>query len=293
MGNITSLMHDKLKPKFILTSLYGSIGYTYLMHDKLKPTFILVLSDNHSKLPYCDNYKMVSEWLKEKVETNNILLEEVPRDDTNLKELFSDSDHTQKLKELFINNPKLINGIDIRPLLIDFSWELLGITEIPEIIFSKYLETIDEFFNFNNKDIKQLNKNYIENSPFLNIQFMIIKKIYNDYKTKYMDLLDQPISYIYTKFKFVLEELNSILDNIMEFYVILNIFKPRIDNKNIIIHTGLAHSEKIIYWLTTIYSYKIIEEKGITSIENSDKMPLVDGCIKLSNSIDDQLSKMN
>lgn len=280
-----------------ITSLYGSIGYTYLMNNLHNPKFILVLSDNHSKLSYCNNYQMVSEWLKEKVKTNNILLEEVPRDDTNLKELFGDSDHTQKLKELFINNPELINGIDIRPLLIDFSWELLGITEISEIIFREYLKTIDEFFNFNNKNIKKLNKsydkNYIENSPFLNIQFKIIKNTYTDYKNKYIYYLNQPVSYIYKKYIFVLEDLNFILDNIMEFYTILNIFKLNIDNKNIIIHTGLAHSEKIIYWLTTIYSYKIIEEKGINTIENSNKMPLIDGCIKLSKTIDDQLSKMN
>ena len=271
-----------------ITSLYGSIGYTYLMNNFIKPTFILVLSDNHSKLPYCNNYKMVSEWLEKKAKTNNILLEEVPRTNTVLKELFSDSDHTQQLKELFINNQNLINGIDIRPLLIDFSWELLGITVIPEIIFNKYLETIDNFFNFNNKNIKNLNKTYIENSPFLNIQFKIIKKTYENYKKVYIKHLNQSILYIYNNHIDVLEDFNFILDNIMEFYTILNIFKS---NKNVIIHTGLAHSEKIIYWLTTIYSYKIIEENGITSIKQTNTIPINDGCIKLSKTIDEQLSK--
>lgn len=100
------------------TSLYGSIGYTYLTNELINPKFILVLSDNHSKLPYCNNYKMISDWLKEKINTSNILLEEVPRDNSqNLKEIFINSDHTQKLKNFYINNSNLILGVDIRPLL--------------------------------------------------------------------------------------------------------------------------------------------------------------------------------
>jgi hypothetical protein len=43
--------------------LYGSISYTYLKNDNDNPKFILVLSDNHSKLPYCNNYNMTSNWL--------------------------------------------------------------------------------------------------------------------------------------------------------------------------------------------------------------------------------------
>ena len=79
----------------------------------------------------------------------------------------------------------------------------------------------------------------------------------------------------------------------MEFYIIFNIFKPNIDTKNIIIHTGLIHSEKIIFWLTKLYSCKIIEEKGITNLENIDTLPITSGCLKLSKSIDKQLSTKN
>ena len=49
--------------------LYGLIGYTYLQStttDINNPQFILVISDNHSKLAYCSNYKMISDWLKNK-----------------------------------------------------------------------------------------------------------------------------------------------------------------------------------------------------------------------------------
>lgn len=76
----------------------------------------------------------------------------------------------------------------------------------------------------------------------------------------------------------------------MEFYIILNIFKPQIDTKNIIIHTGLVHSEKIIYWLNNYYSYKIIEEKGINKIEENEIKTIKNGCLELSKSIDKQLS---
>jgi len=278
------------------TSLYGSIGYTYLINETLEknnyPKYILVLSDNHSKLPYCNNYKMISDWLKEKINTNNILLEEVPRDNSQkLKDIFINSDHTQKLKKFFINNSNLILGIDIRPLLIKFSWELLELTEMPKLTLNQYLEDIDEFFYFNNHKIKNINKNYekgnIINSPCY-IQFEVIKKIYLNYRKKNINHLNQLLSYIYDNHKIILEDLNNILDNIMEFYVILNIFKPQIDSKNIIIHTGLVHSEKIIYWLNNYYSYKIIEEKGINKIEENEIKAIKNGCLELSKTIDNK-----
>ena len=252
------------------TSLYGSIGYTYLQSNTLNPKFILVLSDNHSKLPYCNNYNMISEWLKGKTKTNNILLEEVPRNNIILKELFMYSDHTQKLKELFIKNPTLIQGIDIRPLLIKFSWELLELADIENISLVTYLEEIESFFNYSNEKIKKLNKNYnkeyITNSQCI-IQFNIIKEIYFNFKKKYNNYLDWQLLHIFNNNINILEELNLTLDNIMEFYIVLNIFTLN-NNKNTIIHSGLAHSNKIIFWLTTTYFYKIIEEKGITKLEN-------------------------
>jgi len=275
-------------------SLYGTIGYTYLkttVNDINNPKFILVLSDNHSKLPYCDNYEMISDWLKNKTDKNNVLLEEVPRNGSHLKELFGQSDHTQRLKHLFINNPKLIKGIDIRPMLIQFSWELLELMEIPEITFKSYLEDIDSFFNFNNDSIRKLNEWY-NKDHILKSQcyrhFKIIKDIYVKYKYKYYYYLGATVSYIFSSNKVILEELNGILDHIMEFYTALNIFKK--NGKNAIIHTGLMHSEKLIYWLTTIYPYKIIEEKGITAVTKIDTETNITGCLDLSPYIDNQLS---
>jgi hypothetical protein len=275
-------------------SLYGLIGYTYLTHNTKNPKFILILADNHSKLPYCNNYTMISDWLKKKSLNNNILLEEVPRDNITLKEIFSTSDHTQKLKELFINNPKVINGIDIRPYLIKFSWELLelaNIDQIKDISFNFFLEDIDNFFNFKNNKIKKLNKHYNEiDIQKLNchIQFKIIKDNYLNYKKKYEDHLNKNIVDIFNNHKYILEECNNILDNIMEFYIILNVFNK--NNKNIIIHTGLAHSEKIIFWLTQCYFYETSEEKGITKVKDIEKLTINNnGCLNLSKTIDDHL----
>jgi len=53
------------------------------------------------------------------------------------------------------------------------------------------------------------------------------------------------------------------------------------------------HSEKIVFWLTSTYLYKIVEEKGITSTKNIETMPITNGCIKLSKTIDNQLSTIN
>lgn len=267
------------------TSLYGSIGYTYLKNDINNPKFILVLADDHSKLPYCNNYIMISDWLKGKIDTNNILLEEVPRDNKELKELFINSDHTQKLKEFFFDNSEFIHGIDIRPMLIKFSWELLELTTMPDITLKSYLEEIDNFFK-NEEYIKIINS-------ICCIQFKIIKKFYLDYKTKYNDYLEMQLLDIFNHNKIILEELNATLDNIMEFYTILNIFKTELDKKNTIIHTGLLHAEKIVFWLTLIYSYEIIEEKGITTIDNIESMPITNGCLQLSKIIDNQLSTIN
>lgn len=246
---------------------------------------------NHSKLPYCNNYTMISDWLKKKSLNNNILLEEVPRDNITLKEIFSTSDHTQKLKELFINNPKVINGIDIRPYLIKFSWELLELDKTENMLFNNYLEDINDFFNFKNTKIRELNKNYNKlNIIKLNcyIQFKIIKENYLNYIEKYKNFLNKNIVDIFNNDKYILKEFNNILNDIMEFYIILSLFS--VNNKNIIIHTGLVHSEKIIFWLTQCYFYETSEEKGITKVKDIEKITKnTSGCLNLSKTIDDHL----
>jgi len=272
-------------------SLYGSIGYSYLTNTNINPKFILLLSDNHAKLSYCNDHIMISEWLKNKSNANKILLEEVPRDNMKLNELFGNSLHTQELKKLFLTNTKLIHGVDIRPLLIKFSWELLDLADLPNIKLIEYIEGIESFYNLNNNKIKEICINY--NNEFIknSIHFNIIKKKYINFKTEYYNYLNEFVIKIFNSNKTILEEINCILDDIMEFYIILNIFNK--ENKNIIIHTGLMHSNKLLVWLTNYYNYIILEEKGVTKIEQMDTMPITNGCLELSKVIDNQLSTIN
>jgi hypothetical protein len=152
-----------------MTTIYGTVGYTFLKSNKIKdPPLILILADIHSKLDYCDNFIQVSEWLKKNMSDVNILLEEVSREDFKLGELWSSSDHTIKLKNLYLNNQNKIFDIDIRPYLIPFSWELLEENKnLKNITFKKYLELLNEFLFVKLDKIK--NKIYnVYNSKFLN-----------------------------------------------------------------------------------------------------------------------------
>ena len=73
----------------------------------------------------------------------------------------------------------------------------------------------------------------------------------------------------------------------MEWFTIAKIYELTfINNNNIIIHTGLFHSERINDILINIYNYKIINRNGINTINNAEKYHDLVGCIALPNSID-------
>ena len=124
-------------------NINGSIGYTLLTTGINN---ILILADMHSELPYCENNGIfVSDWMKSK-KNSKILLEEVPRLGSTLKELWPTSIHTQKLKNLYLSNSISINGIDVRPFLIPYSWELINETKVEDMSLKKYFSLIDDFF---------------------------------------------------------------------------------------------------------------------------------------------------
>jgi hypothetical protein len=279
-------------------NIYGGIGYSYLQNIiNDKPKNLLIIADNHSKLTYCTNYIKISDWLLNKTTTNNILLEEVPRDDVELKELFNDSDHTRDLKNLFLENSDLIQGIDIRPTLIKYSWELIELSDENTDNLKKYLELIDLFFNFKHIEIaKNLGKIYTldyVNKSNLKLHFNEIKKDYDQYIIKYNKYLDKSIVEIFSTNKVILEEINSLLNNIMEYFIISKIFVLKDDNKNIIIHCGLFHSQSIIKWLLKYYNYMITDSKGINNFSEIPKINDNNGCLTLNMLINDQLSKKN
>jgi len=266
-----------------MISIYGSIGYTLLSNYNQTPEYILVLADMHSQLPYCSNFQRISEWLLSKSANSNILLEEINRGDVKLKELFDDSDHTQDLKKMYLTNTEVINAIDIRPLLIPFSWELLDLDDKIDIKLLQYLEIIENFFIFNHTKIKEyLGKvyslEYINNNRSIKLHFNTIKKMYKIYKNKYEKFMDTSLAVILKENKNILDEINFHLDNIMELYTILKIFT---DNKNVIIHSGLMHSEKIVDWLINVYNYNIELKYGVNNFENIDKIKKQTGCFMI------------
>jgi len=296
-------------------NIYGSIGYVFLStNNNDMPEYILLLADMHSQLTYCKDFKKISEWFNSKFNKSNILLEEVPRiNNMELKGLFEDADHTKELKELYLNNTNIINGVDIRPYLISFSWELLN-DENKKVKLSEYLKLIDNFFIFKNEKIKEelgdiYSFEYIKNKSIilrsklkfsecdivkllsenqenrLNIHFSIVRCLFKKFKNKYKNYLNYTLYDILQNNKNILEEINYHLNNIMELYIILKIFSLKKNKKNIIIHTGLFHSEKILDWLNNIYNYNIISTNGVNSINNINN--IVSGCLTIPKLIDD------
>ena len=273
-----------------MINLYGSIGYNLL---KNKNKYILVLADMHSQLSYCSDYKKISEWLLSKIKNSNILLEEVPRDNVELKGIFEDADHTRDLKNMFLKNPNIIHALDIRPFLIPFSWEIIQFNSNIDIKLIEYLKLIDNFYSFNHIKFKELlddiyTPEYI-NATKLKLQYDVIKNSFRlDYKEKYKSNLNKSISYLFKNNIIVLQNLNKHLDNIMEFYILIKIYELKKNNKNIIIHAGLAHSEKIIFWLENLYNYKTILSNGFNKIDDLNNKKITNGCIFLPEIIDKQ-----
>lgn len=72
----------------------------------------------------------------------------------------------------------------------------------------------------------------------------------------------------------------------MEYFIISKIYQLKKDNKNIIIHAGLAHSEKVIFLLKILYNYKIESSYGINKINDIDNIS--NGCLLFPKIIDKQ-----
>lgn len=267
--------------------IYGTIGYTVLKNINFNNK-IIILADMHDTLPNCTNQTSISNWFKTKFKSSKILLEEVPREDLELEELWSNSPHTQELKKLFINNPQLIHAIDIRPQLIPFSWEL--ITEMEnDISLKNYIDDINKFFclklTYFIKKLVNYNKNKLPHTK-LGKHFMIIKKNYGLFLQKYKNYINYTIKQIYWQKSKILYQLNDILDEIMEWYICANIMLNEL--QPIILHTGLIHSEKVIKWLTTHYNYIIVNKYGINTLNETLLSPNMSGCIQLPMDIDKQ-----
>lgn len=269
-----------------MKSIYGSIGYTLLRNNDTNKN-IIILADMHDTLPECMNKVNISEWFKNKFPTSKILLEEVKRDDNELKELWTDSPHTQELKNLYLENDDIINPIDIRPKLIPFSLEMLKFSpSYKTVLLSDYLKSIDKFFSCDHEFIINNIDNYrLENlkHTVLGKHFLKIKYIYKNFLLKRRDDLKKPLTQLVSQIDDLINEVNILLDNMMEWYICANIDKYK--NDTIIIHTGLYHSEKVIYWLLNHYNYNLIKTDGINKLEEITRKK-IEGCIHIPNDID-------
>lgn len=249
--------------------IYGSVGYTVLKNP-ITNNRVLIFADKHDELKKCNDSIQtthIADWLKEKIHSSKILLEEVPRDSVELEELWSESNHTQELKKLYLSNPKQINGVDIRLSLIPFSWELISELEAKHhITVKKYIETINDFFCVKYSYIMKKLQNYKIDKlkeTKLGKHFLMLKikfkKLLEDYKA-FIHLSIITVKLIKID---LLLKINDLLDDIMEWYICANI---KLYNSEysypVIVHAGLSHSEKIISWLLTHYEYKYVIEYG-------------------------------
>lgn len=277
-----------------MTNIYGSVGYTLLRN---KYNTILIFADVHSKLPYCENKIDISDWFKDNMNFTNVLLEEVPRDGVELNELWTESDHTQKLKNLFLQNSNLIHAIDIRPYLIPFSWEMCELNN-KIITLNDYLKKINIFLELEDDYFKKklslvYNEKYLMKNVHLGKHFLELHILFNSYKEKYAKHMKKNICDIFKEDKTILEEFNIILDSTMEWFAIAKMFQLKFNKKNVIMHTGLYHSNNIRNKLMELYNYNIIETNGINSINEIENNSNYNGCVSLSPFVKNQLSIIN
>jgi len=269
-----------------MKNIFGSIGYT-LLNNKNN---ILIFADKHDNIPDCINKINMAEWFKTKFNSSIILLEEIPRVNSKVLELWDQSIHTKELKEIYLRNPSIIKPVDIRHFLLQFSWEVVDDNPEYDITFKEYLLLIDEFLSMRNAYLKQNCKLYDAKQlmnldlgrHFLNIKENFSKLLSNLTRLK---LLDKKIKYIIDNHQQYLIDINELISKIMEWYICVCIHEY--NNRSLIIHVGLAHSEQIISLLQSTYKYKIIEQQGINKLDELAYKE-IKGCVQISNEINEQ-----
>jgi len=261
-----------------MTTIYGILGYSFLTNN-LFNKYILILSDMHDKIEYCNKpFVTIADWLSSKLETSDILLEEINnKNNLKLQSLWNASIHTKQLRKLFLNNSNIIHAIDIRSLLIPFSWE---INYTLHISLKKYLQMINFFFI--NYKIDLLNQKLINH-------FNLIKKEYNKFKLKLIlyNYYNKQLYFIYNNNINLLYSINTLLDNVMEWFTIYKLYKSK--KNTVIIHIGLYHSERILYLLLNFYKYKLLAYDGINTINQVEIKKNNFDCISIPTIIDNIL----
>jgi len=265
-------------------NIYGAIGYTVLTNNKHK---LLIFSDRHDKLKDCKGSKIdMNDLFQDSIDTDSdtqLLLEEVERTKSmeNLKLVFDSATHTVDLKDTYIQNQNNIVGVDIRPHLIDFTIDY-GRTK-DSYTLRKYITEINKFFILQSELFKiKLGDLYSSERLYnniLGIHLLHIHKIYDIFINNYKDSLDKSLNSVINNK--LIETINNILSDIMEWYICALIYKNQ--NTNTILHTGLAHSTHIIDYLKYLYGYTIVHDAGITNINKLNEDD--NGCLRVPSSI--------
>jgi hypothetical protein len=261
--------------------LSGSIGYTLLYNDQFNK-HLLIFSDIHNNKSYCKKKSIcIDNYLFNKSKKNLILLEEVSNEERkHLKEIWTQTIHTQRLKQLAlkVDNDDIIK-FDIRNKLLPFSLEILSYKtdkKFKNIKLINYLKKLDIFF---------LSSSQLDfESIIIKNNFFLMKKYYEDIKSYNKSLMHRDIHYVFFNFPNFYVMLSNLLGNIIEFNCIILLFKS---NKNCIIHTGLIHAVNLVHKLEEVYGFKIIEEVGISKFpfdgDDDDDDGGVESCLELSN----------
>jgi len=253
-----------------MINISGAIGVSILERENKK---VIVFSDNHASDNYCykDSLK-ISKFLEKKAEKHIVLLEEVPRLYRNgISQIFF-AEHTELLKELSINNKKIIS-VDIRPLLLEFSWELITVKTK-----DKYNQTLEEYLK---NIIKFLD--YKIDDEELRDYFEEIKNKINDFlETNKEHLLSLLVDIVLEEI-INLEPINDIVIDIMDFNIIRIILKliKDINNKHIYLHAGLYHTQNINNRLLTM-GFEKIYQYGAVSLKYNLNNIINNSCVKLN-----------
>jgi hypothetical protein len=272
---MNNLNNNKIK-------VIGAVGYTILDNNKIK---IMIIADMHDVTEKCGDI-FISEWIK-KQKNFKLLLEEVPQTDIKLKELWGSSPHTTKLRQLYLDNYDKIVGLDIRGELLKFSWELLKEMKFPEITLDEYLEYLKLFFDIKHsfflKNIPEIYNSSIllaDESTKIRKHFEYCKNKFKKYMDDNKILLKEKVQDLYKTNQTVLEQINLLLNEIMEFYTCMQLYKQSLLNNNkFIIHKGLFHTSNLLVWFTNLYGFKILDNSGLTEFDKIDEKH--NGCLHL------------
>jgi hypothetical protein len=266
-------------------SIFGLIGYTVLTNGT---KYILIMADKHDQLPPCNyDYYNIAEWLKTKSIKSDILLEEVERNEHELGELW-ESSHTQDLKNLYLNNTKIIIPIDIRNDYIPYSIEVFDKNDLDHnILLYQYIIYVNNFFCMKDpkliKKFRYYNALYLANTH-LGSYFLLLKDNYAKFVEKYNDYLYEKMEIIINNNIDIINEFSDILHSLLEWYAIARIVYS--SKKSIICHTGLFHSERIVKYLKELFNYNIIDQQGTNTITQLNTS--VTSCFRLPHNINKQ-----